>query len=137
MESLKKQGEEKRVADYEQEKSQFFITELGIGSVKKVHKLVTSPTGATGFLVTNDNRTIESTMGDESVRKNLNITLQDASHTQLMEPSIVSLNNTISKKGGSLLKSATSANHRRFKSNTSTSRYAHIQTDNIKFRSFL
>jgi len=81
VESLKKQGEEKRIADYEQEKSQFFITELGLGSVKKVQKLVTSPTGATGFLVTtgDDRGTIESTMGDETVRKNLNITLQDVS----------------------------------------------------------
>lgn len=77
MESLKKQGDEKRAAEYEQEKSQFFITELGLGSVKKVHKLITSPTGATGFLVTNadDQRTIQSTMEDESVRKNLNVTL--------------------------------------------------------------
>lgn len=67
----------------------------------------------------------------------MDITLQEVSKTQLMEHSIVSLNNTLSKKGGSLLKSATSANHRRFKSNTSTSRYAHIQTENIKFHSFL
>jgi hypothetical protein len=37
--SLKKQGEEKRAEDYENEKSMFFITELGLNGAnnKKTH----------------------------------------------------------------------------------------------------
>jgi hypothetical protein len=101
-------------------------------------------------LITSNNQSktldsYEDVAGDSTVRRNLNVSLQDVSQASIKQ-SNMSLASSRRANGEMTLlsnmatmksKTALALGHKRSKSNVHASRYAHIATENLKFEAFM